>query len=250
MSANSYALWPNNSSTRLAEDQTSGLISIDIIASQHVFRPKHSGHIPQRGVMRLLHSLIESSNLVLKVRIPVPVTPHMLVVLLFGGILAAGLGKLPKFFKALSGIVALVTIVAVVAIGIDDVRGGDLFDRATGAPCVGWNGYVDDLDNVNVGYNRIIQGTKGSSFTSSKAAALAEEAISLSKDLTDASPPDGARALHQNWISILNETEAQLRSYQAGGDFEVSNLNSLIDSQHVLIREANQKCGGGSSQVN
>jgi len=192
--------------------------------------------------MTIWDALIDVPIPILKTRIPIPVTINMIIVLVVGGILTAILTQLPGRLKILSTITALGTLLGAVVIGIDDLRGGDLFDRATNSECAGWNDHVNNIESVASRYDGIMDRYELATFDQPKAELLAAEVNALSEELSAISPPVAALALHNGWVEILNEIESQFRSFHQGGSFEVDRLNRLTQQQASLVAEANRTC--------
>lgn len=178
----------------------------------------------------------------LKARIPIPVTANMLVIGVVGVIVTLVLSRLPRPIRWLSSVTALATVAGVIVVGIDDYRGGDLFDRATNSACVDWNGYVDSFDRQRSQYNYVLDRVGADDFSPEDASVLLTDVERLIGALTALRPPEAATSLHSNWLSVLDETEQELRSYSSGDDFDPTTLNRLLDQAEQLSRSANDRC--------
>jgi hypothetical protein len=159
-----------------------------------------------------------------------------------GGILTWLLSKLPSPYKNVSVIAALITVIATIVMGVDDLKGGDLYDRAVGSDCAGWNSYVDAVDAYTSQYNRIIDEFNGPDLRPQRIRSIVEELAVMSTSLRQEKPPVAAQALHQSLLAVLMESETQLRGYGRGGTFNLTRLNQMLEEQGELIDASNTKC--------
>lgn len=176
-------------------------------------------------------------------RLGIPLTDHMIMVAAPGIIISGLLLKAPGVLKQVGAVLFVVTLVATAVVGVDDMRGGDLFNRVANSECTGWSAYVDLVNDASDSYGEVIDAVNSDTLTVAESGALLGQITELSDRFEQASPPDAASDLHVTWVSILDQTEAQLMSFRAGGTFEVGTINALIDSYDTLVDDANASCG-------
>jgi hypothetical protein len=184
---------------------------------------------------------------IVPMRTRVPVTTNMFVVLVIGGIVAAVLSMLPARYALFSRLVVVLTIVATVGVGIADLGGGDAFgerstDAQTPPKCVGWDGFVETYEHVHAAHEDVLIAWNEEDLTASGIDSLVSRISILTDDLAESSPPPAAAKVHKQLMSILSETDKQLRSYADGGDFNPRRLSRLQDGLGGLVDTANEAC--------
>jgi hypothetical protein len=78
--------------------------------------------------------------------------------------------------------------------------------------------------------------------TRSDVDALVSRVSTMTDDLSAAAPPPAAAKTHKQLMSILQETEKQLRSYSDGGEFNPRRLSRLQDGLGGIVDAANEVC--------
>lgn len=187
-------------------------------------------------------SELRDSLSLLEARFQIPVTTNMILIGVVGIVVALVLSRFPRPIRWLSRLTFLATVVAVIVVGIDDSRGGDLFDRATSRACMDWDGYVDAFDRQRSQYAPVLDRVRAGDLSPEDAAAALSDVERLTTALTELDPPDAATSLQRGWQSVLKETERQLRSYASGGDVDPIALNRLLDQAEQLSRTASDRC--------
>jgi hypothetical protein len=200
-------------------------------------------------------NLMDITTAPLQAHVPTPVTVHVVIVLVVGGIITVALMKLPARFAWLGVVAAVLTAGATVVVAIDDFKGGGhVRGSRTGtsggsdlpSECSGWTAYVDRIERMKRGRGTVVDEWNATDEpTPSHADALADRVSTLTDGLATSAPPTAATALHANLVAIFEETEKQLRRYADGGDFDPTRLNRLADAHGGLLAAANDVCGDG-----
>jgi hypothetical protein len=191
----------------------------------------------------MMTSIDAVSLLVAQLGSPFPIqeTITVFVILTGGGLLAWLLATLPTV-EWLSGWAAVGTMALTVLLGHYDVAIGDGLGRVMAPACVGWDAYVSPISKLGARYELVLPQTHPASLTIEDSRALAYDVHGMAGELTRLTPPDAAKPVHENLLTVFAETETQLHHHAAGHGFDRSTINGLLDQHRSLATTANRAC--------